>query len=1693
MRIAVRARRPRPAAATVAIAAVLAAAPLAIAAFTAPGADWHAPPPPHLPPLPLGDWMSHPAPHPIPLLLPAADAAHSGKCSAGPLNANSRTVSIRFASPDGVYFVNDTVRIRVDGPDGVHWIETVGANPNFPDTRLELETGDTDRFAGFAESNAASTAHQLFHVNYTYTVQEGDASRDLDYKGTDSLYWGFGPNNIRGASGASYNCFLPAPGADGSLGAQGNVSVVGVARPAVYVDAGTPGGERTPGSLIRVAAHFGEPVVYSGAAPSLVLNASGTTRQAVFAGGNNTETLWFNYTVRGDDATGVLGYNGTGALSGAITNRTGHAVDLALPSVDTLAFLGGVALDTEGPRVEGVTAEGGLYGAGRAVEIDVGFDEAVVYTGAAPVLALDVGGFQRNATYERGNGTDTLTFAYTVLAGDRTGLLAYAETGALLADIADEHGFEAGLALPPRGSPGSLSGSGPVLLDSAAPPLVAAGSATDGMGNFSALGGAADADIIVANGSRYAVVAAATEDSGGGVQGAVQLIRVHENGTLEAEHEARDNAGGFGRLSYAYGIDAFHMGGAAYAIAAAHGDSAVQLIRIHGNNDTLSPVALLDDTGMTGATGLQLAGATRARVFEMGGSMHALVAGYSDNGVQVVNITGGGGLVPAGSLDDTGGDFELEGAFDAAVFDLGGSMHALVTGHADNGVQLVRIRGDGNLSAVASLPDNGDTLALGGPRGVAVFDLGGAKHALVASEGDDGVQLIRIGADGTLAPVGNATDGERGFSTLDGATGVAVLGGDGSGGVHAAVASRYDDGVQLVRVSADGALLPAGSTTSGTRDFAALDGAHGIASFDAGGVTYALAAAIDGGSVQLIRASTASVSGVTAPAGGTYGAGGTIDISVAFDGPVSVAEPIELLLSTGGAARYLEGNGTGTLVFRYAVAAGDRDTAALDYAGAYALRAGPGGSITENGTDVHASALLPPPGSGGSLGGRAIAVEIDREAPRIAGVTSPDANGTYGTGATVNITVRFTEPVSFDPPAARPEVPLDTGSGESRRAVCAPGPDASAALACAYTVQPGDATADLATPAGASLALGGAAARDAAGHGLASALLPASPPGATLGGSKDIALDTSVPGVLRVTSPNASGTYGAGSEIRIEVVFDGNVSIDPEPLPGGASAPTLRLETGEDDRAALYAGGSGTGTLGFAYEVAAGDSSPDLDYTRAGALSLGGGELVDEYGNRGGDPALPEPGSAGSLGGQADIVIRTAPTAASAEAVFAGPRTVRIDYTAPLGPPAGHEGPVYGNVSIGAGGGGGASAEPASVSGLGTRTHTVQLEGDAAGASQNGTIRLLVGLEGVVNGALHRFDAGAIPVAPGESARTLSPPGATAPVAEIERDGFVRALNATGAGDGARPAINVSGLAIDGGGAPPAPGANVTARLPADAPSYLISSFAEVRFPPGATVKGMPADGLLELYVSAPAPAARDVAGGFGIGEDGVLEVRRVVEVGDNRTRIEFSLPVRILLVGQAGGAAFYMAGADGAVVPIAAGCAADGTAAEMHALMGGSGACSADSADGRDKVIHTYHLTRFGTAELERGGTCEVRLSQPEIAFGRVEAGGRPASAAQEVRVVGTLPIASVSVSAGDWTGAGGAAALPANATSVRAAGGDWAPLGSGAVDVPANGGGRSASVEFRLDVLQGALPPGSSVSASQQVTYTVSCAAPG
>ena len=1439
------------------------------------------------------------------------------------------------------------IDVRFAGP-----VRVEGAPPE-----LRLGSGGT---APFLSGNNSNT------LKFNYTVQEGEHAADLEQAGVAALSGAGAITDL--ATGLPANRTLPPPGSGRSLGDLKDIIVDGRVPPIASINSTAANGlYNTPGDEIDITVAY-ESTVRAAGPLHLRLNSGGT---AHYISGDNSAELVFRYTVGPDESAADLDYAGLNTIlgSGTIDNAaTGDPAGRALPAPgggSTLGDLKDIEVDTRAPSVASAAApEDGVYGAGREINVTVGFDEPVRYSGDPPSLALGVGGEARAAAYASGNGTSELVFSYTVRAGDYEDDLDYRGTGALSGRIADLAANPANLTLP---TSASLRASHDVLIDHAAPRLIAAAWASDGAGGanatgtFEALGTAADVDTIAANGSTYAVVASA---EGGAPEGAVQLIRVHGNGTMEMEHEARSS-----ELAYAYGVDAFYLGGAAHAIAAAHGANAVQLLRIHDNNDTLSPVHTLGDTDGNADTGLELGGATRARVFEMNDTLHALAAGFSDDGIQLVRVHGNGTLEAreSWSLGKDEGDLELEEAFDAAVFDLGeGEKHALVTGKLDNGIQLVRIHVNGTLEPADSMDDSEGDLELGGARGVAVFDLdGGEKHALVSAESDNGIQLVRIRGDGTLHPAGSASDGDPGFDRLGDAFGISMLGGGSPGGVYAAVTSRANPGgVQLVHVRGeDGALLPAGSVADDAGGFAELRGAHGIAAFGEGGRSYALVAAIDDNGVQLIRTSTASVANVTTnAAGGPHGPGSAIDIGVAFDAPVLAEGPLELRLNTGGAARYVSGSGGSTLLFRYEVAAGDRDAAVLGYDGVHALRAGPGGSIAENATGLHANALLPPPGSPGSLGGSA-RVAVDTP-PAVASVSSPDLPGTYGIGETIRIRMHFDEAVTV---TGRPLLGLDTG-GTDRDAGYASG-SGGRTLLFTYTVGEGDESPtglDYANASALSLGPGGAIV-DATGN-RANLTLPAPGSDGSLAGMPGLVVDGVRPVPASVSSPNATGPHGRGDTIHIVVNFSEPVTVRGMPL--------LALDTGQPGRSAEYSSGSGTAALLFLYTVAAGDVSTDLDYAGASALSLGpGGAIIDGAGNDA-RLALPAPGSGGSLGDTSDVSVRDASagaTAATARAAFTAPNTVRIEYSAPLGAPASHSGPVYGAVSIR----GGASADTLGASGLGTEVHTVGFGGGGVEADQDGSIALNTRLEGAAApGSPYEFAAGSIPVAAGQTVHTLTP-AVLAPVVPIEPDGFVRVVNVVDGGDPARPSINVSALV------PAAAGGAGQAIFPDSAGGVgVVTSFAEVWFPPGVRASNIPADGLIGLRVWGDAPGRESLAGrvaaALGSGATGDLVLQRVVAAGGGGAggeRIEFDMPVRVLLDGQAGGAAFYADGADGAIVPIRTECAADNTTA-VHAQLGGSGECQVDS--GGDKAVHTYHLTLFGTArgltDLERA----VALAPP-------------------------------------------------------------------------------------------------------------------
>lgn len=303
-------------------------------------------------------------------------------------------------------------------------------------------------------------------------------------------------------------------------------------------------------------------------------------------------------------------------------------------------------------------------------------------------------------------------------------------------------------------------------------------------------------------------------------------------------------------------------------------------------------------------------------------------------------------------------------------------------------------------------------------------------------------------------------------------------------------------------------------------------------------------------------------------------------------------------------------------------------------------------------------------------------------------------------------------------------------------------------------------------------------------------------------------------------------------------------------------------------------------------------------------------------------------------------------------------------------------------------------------------------------------------------------------------------------------------------GDEARVTLDVGRITTSGGSAT-FPQAGVA----------INTSFAHVTFPPGAVATSVPADRVLVLYIADDLPDNSTVQRLLGYAGSGNVTLQRVVEIGDEDGRIEFNMPVRISLDGQAGGRAFYIAGAGGTITPIDDACAAD-DATRVHRQLGGSGECQIDA--GGDKVVYTYHLTRYGTAAPETGAappvdhSCSVRIASDDLPV-RVRPGATSTAAPQAVTNAGSLQFERVALNATAWTTNLGER-LSAAFTEVSEVGenrGYKRVAEAGATPVAEGlGGGEERQVWFKLNLAGHTEVSGTTI--TQSIEYLAECRAP-
>lgn len=235
------------------------------------------------------------------------------------------------------------------------------------------------------------------------------------------------------------------------------------------VTSSTNDGTYDIGATISIQITFSTNVLVTGT-PVLALN---TGVNASYSSGSGSNTLTFSYTISGGEYNTDLNYSSNSSLTlpGSATIKDSFGLDglLTLPplsSINSLAGSKAIVVDTR-PKITNITSSttDGTYGIGSPVSIEVTFGINVVVSGF-PALALNSGGI---AIYSSGTGSNTLTFLYTIIAGEYNIDLDHSSTSSLTlpggATIKASFGLDAILTLPLPGAVNSIAGSKAIVVD----------------------------------------------------------------------------------------------------------------------------------------------------------------------------------------------------------------------------------------------------------------------------------------------------------------------------------------------------------------------------------------------------------------------------------------------------------------------------------------------------------------------------------------------------------------------------------------------------------------------------------------------------------------------------------------------------------------------------------------------------------------------------------------------------------------------------------------------------------------------------------------------------------------------------------------------------------------------------------------------------------------------------------------------------------------------------------------------------------------------------------------------------------------------------------------------------------------------------------------------------------------------------
>ncbi|VEE14175.1 Pyrrolo-quinoline quinone [Ectopseudomonas mendocina] len=301
--------------------------------------------------------------------------------------------SVSSSTPNGTYKIGDVITVTVRFDSAVN----VTGTPT-----LTLETGATDRVLNYVSGSGTDT------LSFSYTVQAGDSSADLDYTSSSALSLNGG--TIKDGANQNAILTLAAPGAAGSLGANKALVVDGV-RPAATSITLSDSNLRI-GETATVTVTFNERV--SGLDTADFSVANGTLSGLSSSDGGLTWTATFTPSANISDATNLIILDNTGVMD--------QAGNIGSGTTDSVNY----AIDTQRPTATIVVTDSVLK-AGQTTTVTITFSEAVTGLGIGDFLVEN--GTLSGLSSNDGGITWTATLTPSANVTDTTNLITLDNTG----------------------------------------------------------------------------------------------------------------------------------------------------------------------------------------------------------------------------------------------------------------------------------------------------------------------------------------------------------------------------------------------------------------------------------------------------------------------------------------------------------------------------------------------------------------------------------------------------------------------------------------------------------------------------------------------------------------------------------------------------------------------------------------------------------------------------------------------------------------------------------------------------------------------------------------------------------------------------------------------------------------------------------------------------------------------------------------------------------------------------------------------------------------------------------------------------------------------------------------------------------------------------------------------------------------